>query len=219
MSLNSPPHGPPPLAPQPPAQNRRRGNGFVAVGLAAIVIVAIVVIEVLLAVPGRDIKPSDTEQVRQVIAEMSEAWNNSDFAEFRRALCEGNRVQSRFAPNKVRQRRELSGRTETTVESVQVNGDIATASVTDVYEQEDEPLTREEDFVKESGTWKFCADSEVGPAVTAAKSQRSGVAHRQRVPCMSSVRDPHRDAVARDTWPTIREYTWSVVSTAPLMML
>jgi hypothetical protein len=174
----TPPPGwrPDPLWPPPPpgwqlwvrGRPGKRAAALVAGGIIAGIIATVtaaVVVIVVAVTPGP--KPSDEQQIRAVVAGMQEAWNRSDFDAFRGYLCKGNQWfwstigDSGSAAMTMRQR----GRAQFTVNSVQVAGDSAKASVKESYSNGAQPPETTEDFVHEDGKWKVCEPNLMNEAV------------------------------------------------------
>ena len=155
----------PPLPPGwqlwvPDSAPRNRKGLIIGAGVAVLALAAIVA-GVLVVVLGvfldREAKPSDEQQIRQVFARGQDAWNDSDFEEFRDITCAaavlGEESESHF-----RETRDQLGRVEIIVESVQVSGDKATAAVSQHFENDFDLDSDQYPVVREGGRWKMCSD-------------------------------------------------------------
>jgi len=162
----TPPPGwqPDPSWPRPPpgwqlwvpdeAPRRRKGLLIGAI-VAAVALVAIVAVVRFLVL--RDVKPSDEEQIRSVLASEEDAWNKSDFDKFWDITCKSVRESDEFKKFDFQNSRDGLGHVVITVKSVEINGDKATAHVELNYENTDDSGTHDEEFVKENGEWKECS--------------------------------------------------------------
>jgi hypothetical protein len=144
-----------------PGSSRRR-NGLIVGGLVAVlVLVAGAVITVVLLRSPSDVtatnppttsaQHTDEEQIEDAVNKFEKAWNDRDFDGFRPILCEQMRNDKEFNEEDFLAAREDSGELKLAVQSVQVHGDKATASVTHDGENADDI-----DFVREDGSWKWC---------------------------------------------------------------
>jgi hypothetical protein len=96
-------------------------------------------------------KQTDDEQIKDAVAKFEQAWNDRNFDGFKPILCEEMRNDSEFNEEDFLDARGDSGRMTLDVESIEVNGDSATASITHDGEDADDV-----DFVREDGAWKWC---------------------------------------------------------------
>jgi len=138
-----------------PEEKPQRRTGLVIGGAVAAVAVVAIVATALGVVFTRESKPSDEEQIRQVIASMVDAWNNSDFEKYRQAVCEKNQKDSYFSEEFFLYMTDSRGPIHITVKSVEVKGDTAIA-VIDV-KLRDAEQTDEDEYVRENGEWKQCS--------------------------------------------------------------
>jgi hypothetical protein len=94
---------------------------------------------------------TDDEQIADTVAQFEKAWNDRDFDGFKPILCEEMRSNKEFNEEDFLAARGDSGELKLGVQSVEVDGDSATATVTHDGENADEI-----DFVREDGSWKWC---------------------------------------------------------------
>jgi hypothetical protein len=140
----------------------RRKNGLIIGGLvAALLLVAGAVITVVVLRSPSDVtatKPTETsaqqtdeQQIEDAVKKFETAWNDRNFDGFKPILCEEMQSDKQFNEDDFLQAREESGEVKLDVESVEVDGESATASVTHDGESPDNI-----DFVREDGHWKWC---------------------------------------------------------------
>jgi hypothetical protein len=140
-----------------------RKNGLIIGGLvAALVLVAAAVITVVVLRSPSDVattgstQPSasqqtDEEQIKDAVEKFEKAWNDRDFDGFKPILCQEMQNDKQFNENEFLDARSENGEVKLDVESVEVDGDSATASVT-----HDGGNADDIDFVREGGNWKWC---------------------------------------------------------------
>jgi hypothetical protein len=147
---------PPPGWPLWVPEGTRRRNGLIIGMFAAVAAVAIVA-TVLAVVLAREPKPSDEEQIRAVLTGMANAWNDSDWDQFKSFVCDASLQEGDTPTDEDLQKdRDRDGRSELAVHSLEITGDKASAEVEQTYENKDEPDTEDVDFVRENGEWKLC---------------------------------------------------------------
>ncbi|HYO05021.1 MAG TPA: hypothetical protein VET27_25430 [Mycobacterium sp.] len=100
--------------------------------------------------PPRTKRP-DEEQIEDVVKAFEKAWNDSDFDGFKPVLYQKMRNDKEFNAKDFLDARGESGELNFDVQSVEVGGDSATATVTQDGEDADDI-----DFVREDGSWKWC---------------------------------------------------------------
>jgi hypothetical protein len=140
-----------------------RKNGLIIGGLVAVLllVVAAVITVVVLRSPsdGTTTKSTQTsasqktddEQIEDAVKAFEKAWNDRDFDGFKPILCAEMRSDKEFNEEDFLDARGESGELSLDVESVQVDGESATATVTRDGEDADDV-----DFVREDGSWKWC---------------------------------------------------------------
>jgi len=94
---------------------------------------------------------TDEEQIEDTVKAFQKAWNNRDFDGFKPILCEEMRNDKEFNEKDFLDARSDSGELNLAVESVEVDGDSAMATVTHEGEDADDI-----DFAREDGAWKWC---------------------------------------------------------------
>jgi hypothetical protein len=139
-----------------------RKNGLIVGGLAAVLllVVAGVIAVVLLRSPSdttatkstqTSAQKTDEQQIEGAVKAFEDAWNDRNFDGFKPILCKAMQSDKQFNEEDFLDARSDSGELTLDVQSVQVNGDSATATVTHEGEDEDDI-----DFVREDGSWKWC---------------------------------------------------------------
>jgi hypothetical protein len=140
----------------------RRNNGLIIGGLVAtlVLVVAVVVTIVALRSPSDGSTPrstvptaqqTDEGQIKDAVEKFEKAWNDRDFDGFKPILCEQMRNNEEFNEADFLEARGESGNLHLDVESVEIDGDSATATVTHDGANADDIA-----FVREDGNWKWC---------------------------------------------------------------
>ena len=144
----------------PDAPRRKTGLiiGALAVTLLIVVGVVIAVVAVKRAatvagVPTTIIEAekSDEDQLRDVVDQFEQSWNDKDFDALSELFCEDMRNDPEFSRSALRELRDGAGRLTLAVTALDVNGDAATATITNLGEDPDEI-----DFAREDSDWKWC---------------------------------------------------------------
>ena len=130
-----------------PDQTRRR-TGLIVGGIVAEVIAIVVVVIILVA---SNSEPSDEERIRAIVNGLEETYNDSDFEAFRQYLCTGLRDEI------TEESWHSDEHWSLTIESLEITGDTATATVTNDFDGTDEPETEEISLLREDGEWKACS--------------------------------------------------------------
>ncbi|BBY27729.1 nuclear transport factor 2 family protein [Mycolicibacterium sediminis] len=143
----------------PPPPRRRNRIALIVTGLALLAVVALVVVVVVAspgAITGTAVRsPSeqltDEEQIEASVEAFEKAWNDGDFSAFDPVLCSGAKATDEFTEDEFLEARDMGGKLNLTVESVDVDGDEATADVANEGEN-NQDIT----LVREDGEWKWC---------------------------------------------------------------
>lgn len=98
---------------------------------------------------------SDEDQIREVVAELEDAYNRADWDAFRALFCAEQRTDL-FDDDDLDESLAEDGRVETSADSVTVTRDTASAEITYQDESMDEPDTETWDFIREDGEWMIC---------------------------------------------------------------
>jgi hypothetical protein len=159
----------PPLPPGwplwvPDAPRRKTGLIIGALALTLLIVVGVVIAVVATSNNSADItvtrpttpsadkpKPSDEDQLRDVVDQFEQSWNDKDFDALSELFCEDVRNDPEFSRSALRELRDGAGRLTLTVTALDVNGDAATATITNLGEDPDEI-----DFAREDSLWKWC---------------------------------------------------------------
>jgi hypothetical protein len=145
-----------------PVRSTRRRNGLIigavvaVLALAAAAVIAVVVLRSPSASTTHPTPPSaqqktDEEQIKDAVAKFETAWNDRNFDGFKPILCTEMQADRQFNETDFLDARDESGRVKLSVESVEVDGDSATAKVSHDGEEPDDVS-----FVREDGAWKWC---------------------------------------------------------------
>jgi hypothetical protein len=94
---------------------------------------------------------SDEDQLRDVVGQFEEAWNDDDFDALRQLVCADLRSASQFSTGELREARQIGGRLALTIESVEFGGVTATAVIENHGTDPDDIQ-----FVREADDWKWC---------------------------------------------------------------
>jgi hypothetical protein len=141
--------GPGQFAPPP-----RRGNRTTLIwaAVAAALVIGLVVTLVLVLGGSK----SDEDQIRDVVAGLETAWNNSDYNGIQKLSCRNVTADSSNTEAKFKSLRSKGGNMTIKINSVTVNGDKADVKV-DV-KLATQPKTRSAtlNLIKEDGGWKDC---------------------------------------------------------------
>jgi hypothetical protein len=132
--------------------NTRRG--LLAAG-GAVAAVTATVVAALTVVMTRAPTATDEDEVRAVLNGMNGSYNRSDFEAFASHVCADMLRGSGYEAG-WHQSRESDGPTQITVNSVDVKGDDAVASVRFVAANHDDAKTLDIDFLREGAEWKAC---------------------------------------------------------------
>jgi hypothetical protein len=146
-----------------PEGSSRRKTGLIVGGLVAVLLLVagVVITVVVLRSPSEGTttkstqtsanQKTDEEQIEDAVKAFEAAWNDRDFEAFEPILCEEMRNDKEFNEKDFLAARSDTGELNLAVESVEVDGDSATATVTHEGEGADDI-----DFVREDGSWKWC---------------------------------------------------------------
>jgi hypothetical protein len=155
-----PPPGWPLWVPDAPSG---RKNGLIIGSLVAVLslVVAGVIAVVLLRSPSETSgakstqtsasQATDEQQIKDAVKAFEEAWNDRNFDGFKPIICKEMQSDEEFNEKDFLDARGESGELNLDVESVDITGDSATATVTREGEDQDDI-----DFVREDGRWKWC---------------------------------------------------------------
>lgn len=143
----------------PPPPRRRTRLALIVTGVVLLVVAAVVVVGVVAspgAITGTAVRsPSeqltDEEQIEDSVEAFEKAWNAGEFSAFDPILCTDAKATDEFTEDEFLEARDMGGRLNLTVESVDVDGDEATADVANEGEN-NQDIT----LVREDGTWKWC---------------------------------------------------------------
>jgi hypothetical protein len=129
-------------------------NGLLVAG--GIAVAALAIAALLIAAGARSAPAtSDEDRVRAVLNDMNGSYNRSDFAGFASHLCPAMLRADQFEAGWY-DSRESDGPTQITVNSVDVTGDDAVASVRFVAANREDAKTLDVDFLREGTEWKAC---------------------------------------------------------------
>lgn len=148
-------------APPPP---KRRTGLYLAIG-AIVLALAVVGGVIALAVTRDSSGPvagptstapldpidSDEEAIRAVVDEFEQTWNAGDYDGWSALLCEDMQAEGEFDESAFDDIRELGGRLSLSINTLEIDGDTATANISQKGEDPDDIA-----FVRESGDWKWC---------------------------------------------------------------
>lgn len=169
-----PPYGPPQVRPfpyalpgqpppwgVPPARSR---HPFVVAGAVLAGVVALAVVAVLGAVLAPKTTGSGSaspeDQVKAVVKGIDDGLNNADAARLTSLVCAEKKSSDGFRAKtnaELRQQRARKGTVTSTVASINVTGDRATATIHHAWSKAPGQADTDTDvFVRESGGWKIC---------------------------------------------------------------
>jgi len=94
---------------------------------------------------------SDEDQLRDVVGQFEQAWNDNDFDALRQLVCADLRGAGQFSTSELREARQIGGRLALTIESVEFGGVTATAVIENHGAEPDDIK-----FVREADDWKWC---------------------------------------------------------------
>jgi hypothetical protein len=103
---------------------------------------------------------SDEDQVREVIQGMQDAYNTSNWEKYRTLLCP--RMREQFVGPvlvSLQRQREQTGLLDTLIGTVTINGDEASAVVTQHQERGTPPDTGSFRLVRDTDGWKACVNA------------------------------------------------------------
>jgi hypothetical protein len=142
----------------------RRKTGLIIGAVAAFLLVVVGVVVAVVVATSNDApvvtgsgptttstQPAGEESLRDVIDQFQQAWNDEDFDTLTELMCEDMRNDPEFDASALVDLRDEVGRMDLTVNSVDVNGNSATANLTQRGEEPEDI-----GFVRESGDWKWC---------------------------------------------------------------
>ncbi|WP_319448216.1 MULTISPECIES: hypothetical protein [unclassified Mycobacterium] len=139
-----------------------RKNGLIIGGLVAVLLLVVGAVITVVLLRSSDStttkstqtsasQKTDDEQIEDAVKAFEKAWNDRDFDGFKPILCLEMRSDKEFNEEDFLDARGESGELNLDVESVEVDGEAATATVTRDGEDADDI-----DFVREDGSWKWC---------------------------------------------------------------
>jgi hypothetical protein len=140
----------------------RRKTGLVIGALAAALFIAVggvVAIVVTTRTPNITVTPtstteeakSDEDQVRDVVDQFEQAWNDEDIDGLRQLFCADIRSEAEFDEDLLREMIGMGGNLSLTIPELDINGDAATATILNRGEEPDDI-----GFAREDGNWKWC---------------------------------------------------------------
>jgi len=94
---------------------------------------------------------SDEDQLRDVVGQFEQAWNDNDFDALRQLVCADLRSAGQFSNSELREARQIAGSLALTIESVEFGGVTATAVIENHGAEPDDIK-----FVREADDWKWC---------------------------------------------------------------
>jgi hypothetical protein len=165
MRFNPPPNWPPGWPLWVP-DARRRNTGLVVGGLAAALLVIVGVVVAIVATTngsagitvGRptatslDVPaPTDEQQVRDVIDQFEQAWNDEDVRGLRTLFCADMRTEADFDEGTLRDMVRMGDDLILSIAELDIDGDAATATILNRGKEPDDI-----GFVREDGAWKWC---------------------------------------------------------------
>ena len=139
----------------------RRKTGLILGAFAAMLIAVGVVIAFVAtshkapiagsARPGPATEQTEAERLFDAIDRFEQAWNDEDFDALTGLMCTDLIGDPEFDADALRALRDGAGRMDVTINSVDVDGDSATANLTQRGEGPEDV-----GFVREDGDWKMC---------------------------------------------------------------
>jgi hypothetical protein len=94
---------------------------------------------------------SDDDQLRDVVDQFEQAWNDNDFDALSQLICTDLRTDGQYSASELREARQIAGRLALTVESIEFDGFTATAVIENHGAEPDDIK-----FVREVDDWKWC---------------------------------------------------------------
>ena len=130
--------------------------------LAAVPLIAVAVVVTIIATTRSPVitgtpttataeEQSDEDQLRDVVDQFEQAWNDNDFDALRQLVCADLRSAGQFSTSELREARQIGGRLALTIESVEFGGVTATAVIENHGAEPDDIK-----FVREADDWKWC---------------------------------------------------------------
>jgi hypothetical protein len=130
--------------------------------VAAVAVIAVAVVFAIIGVTRGSLiagtpvaapiqETSDEDQVRDVVDQFEQAWNDNDFDALRQLMCADLRADGQFSTDELRGARQVGGRLALTIESIEFGGLTATAIIEN-YGAEPDDIR----FVFEADEWKWC---------------------------------------------------------------
>jgi hypothetical protein len=144
----------------PDAPRRKTGLIIGALALTLVTVVGVVIAVVaanraatVTGVPTTIIEAekSDEDQLRDVVDQFEQSWNDKDFDALSELFCEDMRNDPELSRSALRELRDGAGRLTLSVTALDINGDAATATITNLGEDPDDI-----DFAREDSDWKWC---------------------------------------------------------------
>ena len=139
----------------------RRKAGLILGALAAMLLIAVGVVIAFVATsrapitgsarPATATEQTEAERLFDAIDRFEQAWNDEDFDALTGLMCTDMTQDPEFDADALRALRDEAGRMDVTINSVDVDGDSATANLT---QRGDDP--EDVEFVREDGDWKMC---------------------------------------------------------------
>ncbi|MDT5094047.1 MAG: hypothetical protein QOH60_3410 [Mycobacterium sp.] len=123
------------------------------VGVAAALVIGLVVTLVLVLGGG---SKSDEDQIRDVVAGLETAWNNSDYNGIQNLSCHNVTEDSSNTEAKFKSLRSKGGNMTIKINSVTVNGDKADVEVDVKLATQPKSRSATLNLIKENGGWKDC---------------------------------------------------------------
>ncbi|WP_319455695.1 MULTISPECIES: hypothetical protein [unclassified Mycobacterium] len=141
----------------------RRKAGLIIGAIAAVLLIGVGVVVAIIAtrdspnvtVTGSttttQVAQSDEDQLRDVVDQFEKAWNDEDYDELSELMCAEMRNDDEFGESEFREMRDVGGQLTLTINSIDINGDAATATILNSGEDADDI-----GFVREDDEWKWC---------------------------------------------------------------
>jgi hypothetical protein len=145
---------PPPNWPLWVPDTPKKRTGLIAgVTAGVFALAAIVVLVLYFTVWSQDSSSaqSDEAQIRVLVQKYQAAWNDNDYGAMKSIMCKEGLSRS-VNEDSFKRAHEEHGKVNLTVESVSINGDTATAAITD----RDNDKSPDFKFVRDDGAWKWC---------------------------------------------------------------
>ena len=138
----------------------RRKTGVIIAAIAATLLIGAGVVIAIVAgpptvtgTPTTAIEPakSDEDQVRDVVDQFEQAWNDENYDTLIDLFCEDMRADPEFDRSAMRDVRRTGGELRLKIATLDVDGETATATILNRGEDPDDIA-----FVREGGDWKWC---------------------------------------------------------------